>query len=96
MKGVSDKNAQNNKKSKGNKNDVKKPLQVLHISKKDSSSVKEEVFDDYQNISNDGRTEIKSIKPQTIKAPINEENENFSENMNLDNESHQEIAEPLI
>ena len=36
MKGVSDKHAQNNKKIKGDKNNVKKPLQVLHISKKDT------------------------------------------------------------
>ena len=38
MKGVSDKESQNNKKIKGNNNDVKKPIQVLHISKKDIMS----------------------------------------------------------
>ena len=43
MKGVSDKDAQNNKKIKGDKNNFKKPLQVLHISKKDTISKKEEV-----------------------------------------------------
>ena len=35
MKGVSDNNAQNNKQNEGNKNSSKKPLQVLHISKKE-------------------------------------------------------------
>ena len=35
MKGVSDKDAQKNKQIKGKKIDSKKPLQVLHISKKD-------------------------------------------------------------
>ena len=45
MKGVSDKDAQNNKKIKGDKNNFKKPLQVLHISKKDTISKKEEVVD---------------------------------------------------
>ena len=34
--GVSDKNAQNNIQQKGNKTNLKKPLQVLHISKKDT------------------------------------------------------------
>ena len=48
MKGVSDKDAQNDKKIKGNNKVVKKPLQVLHISKKDSCSLKEQNFDDNQ------------------------------------------------
>ena len=34
--GVSNKNAQDNIQPKGNKKDFKKPLQVLHISKKDT------------------------------------------------------------
>ena len=38
MKGVSDKDAQNDKKIKGNKKDLKKPIQVLHINKKDTIS----------------------------------------------------------
>ena len=42
MKGVNDKDAQNNKKIMGDKNNVKKPLQVLHISKKDTISKKED------------------------------------------------------
>ena len=49
MKGVSDKDAQNDKEIKGNKNVVKKPIQVLHISKKESNSVREEVLDDNQS-----------------------------------------------
>ena len=96
MKGVSDKEAQNNKKIKGDKNNVKKPLQVLHISKKDTSTIKKEVFDDDQILSNEEIKETKAIKPQTIKAPINEENENYLENTTFENKSHQEIAKPLI
>ena len=43
MKGVSDNNAQNNKQIKGNKENLKKPLQVLHISKKETVQQKEEL-----------------------------------------------------
>ena len=41
MKGVSDKDAQNDKKIKGNIIDVKKPIQVLHLNKKDCEKDKE-------------------------------------------------------
>ena len=71
MKGVSDKDAQNDKKIKGNNKVVKKPLQVLHISKKDTYSVKKEDFDENQSLSK----EAKTITPQIIQAPTNEENE---------------------
>ena len=37
MKGVSDMDAQKNKKKEGNKNEAKKPIQVLHLSKKDTT-----------------------------------------------------------
>ena len=49
MKGVSDKDAQNNKKKEGNKNEAKKPIQVLHISKKDTISGKEQFLNNSQN-----------------------------------------------
>ena len=77
MKGVSDKNAQNDKKIKGNKNDVKKPIQVLHISKKETKSGKEEILDDNQNLSKDMNAETKAIKSQSIEAPIYEKKENY-------------------
>ena len=41
--GVSNKNAQNNIQPKGNKKDFKKPLQVLHISKKDIQKKSQEI-----------------------------------------------------
>jgi len=40
--GVSNKNAQDNIQSKGNNKDFKKPLQVLHISKKDTQKIDNE------------------------------------------------------
>ena len=84
MKGVSDKDAQNDKKIKGSKNNAKKPLQVLHISKKDTNSEKEEDFNENQNISKEIKTELKAIKPQFIESEIEEEKERSSKNINFD------------
>ena len=95
MKGASDKDAQNNKNIKGDKINVKKPLQVLHISKKDTISKKEEVFDENQSLSKEIKTYIKAVKPQIIEAPIIEDKESNSDNINFENISYDELAKPL-
>ena len=95
MKGVSDKNAQNNKKIKGDKNNIKKPLQVLHISKKDTISNKEEVVDGHQNSTKEVKTDISAEKPKIIEAPINEGKEIYSNNINFENISYKEFEKPL-
>ena len=95
MKGVSDKDAQNNKKIKGDKNNLKKPLQVLHISKKDTISKKEEVVDVHQNSTKDVKTEISAVNPKIIEAPINEVKESYSNNINFENISYKELEKPL-
>ncbi|CAE18989.1 30S ribosomal protein S1 homolog B, putative Nbp1 [Prochlorococcus marinus subsp. pastoris str. CCMP1986] len=95
MKGVSDKDAQNNKKIKGDKNNLKKPLQVLHISKKDTISNKEEVFDGHQNSSKEVKTDISAVKPKFIEAPIDEVKESYSNNINFENISYKELEKPL-
>ena len=95
MKGVSDKNAQNNKKIKGDKNIFKKPLQVLHLSKKDTISKKEEVVDVHQNSTKDVKTEISAVNPKIIEAPINEVKESYSNNINFENISYKELEKPL-
>ena len=95
MKGVSDKNAQNNKKIKGDKNNFKKPLQVLHLSKKDTISKKEEVVDVHQNSTKDVKTEISALNPKSIEAPKNEVKENYSNNINFENISYKELEKPL-
>lgn len=95
MKGVSDKNAQNNKKIKGDKNNFKKPLQVLHLNKKDTISKKEEVVDVHQNSTKDVKTEISALNPKIIEAPINEVKESYSNNINFDNISYKELEKPL-
>ena len=95
MKGVSDKDAQNNKKIKGDKNNFKKPLQVLHISKKDTISKKEEVVDGHQNSTKEVKTDISAVKPKIIEAPINEVKESYSNNINFENISYKELEKPL-
>ena len=95
MKGVSDKDAQNNKKIKGDKNNLKKPLQVLHISKKDTISKKEEVVDGHQNSTKEVKTDISAVKPKIIEAPINEVKESYSNNINFENISYKELEKPL-
>ena len=95
MKGVSDKDAQNNKKIKGDKNNLKKPLQVLHISKKDNNSKEKGVVDDNQSSSKEIKTDVNAVKPQIIKAPINEKKESYSNNTNFENISYEELAKPL-
>ena len=57
--GVRNKNAQDNIQPKGNK----KPLQVLHISKKDT----QEILDEQTNSHEDIKKENIAIKPQIIK-----------------------------
>ena len=66
--GVSNKNAQDNIQPKGNKKDFKKPLQVLHISKKDT----QEVQDEQPNSKEEIKKENISIKPQLLrKSEVN-------------------------
>ena len=95
MKGVSDKDAQNNKKIKGDKNNLKKPLQVLHISKKDTISKKEEVVDGHQNSTKEVKTDISAVKPKIIEAPIDKVKESYSNNINFENISYKELEKPL-
>ena len=95
MKGVSNKDAQNNKKIKGDKNNLKKPLQVLHISKKDTISKKEEVVISHQNSTKEVKTEISAVKPKIIEVPINEVKESYSNNINFENISYKELEKPL-
>ena len=95
MKGVSDKDAQNNKKIKGDKNNFKKPLQVLHISKKETISKKEEVVNGHQNSTKEVKTDISAVKPKIIEAPISQVKESYSNNINFENISYKELEKPL-
>ena len=96
MKGVSDKDAQINKKIKGDKHNLKKPLQVLHISKKDSISKKEEVVDGHQNSTKEVKADISAVKPKIIETTIDEVKGSYSHNINFENISYKELDKPLI
>ena len=74
--GVSNKNAQDNIQPKGNK----KPLQVLHISKKDTQKNPQEIQSEQTNSQEEIKKEDIAIKPQIIKndsvKKIEDNNEN--------------------
>ena len=78
--GVSNKNAQDNIQPKGNKKDFKKPLQVLHISKKDTQKKSQEIHNEQINSQEEIKKENIAIKPQIIKNDsvnkIEDNNEN--------------------
>ena len=75
MKGVSDTDAQNNKKKEGSKNEAKKPIQVLHIIKKDKKKEREEISDNNKILLNKVKFEPKTVKPQSFEdreiVPLN-------------------------
>ena len=86
MKGVSDNNAQNNKQTKGTKNDLKKPIQVLHINKKDKVKDSLERENNSQNkfideVIADNNEEKPKLTKENSRFKIAENNENsFSGN----------------
>ena len=94
--GVSNKNAQDNIQPKGNK----KPLQVLHISKKDSQKKSQEIINDQTNSQQDIKKENIAIKPQIIKddsvKEIEDSNVN-NENLDISQQdlTQQDLNRPL-
>jgi len=90
--GVSNKNAQDNIQPKGNK----KPLQVLHISKKDTQKTANEQTNPQEEI----KKEDIAIKPQIIKndsvKKIEDNNENTKDfDISQQNLTQQDLNRPL-
>ena len=90
--GVSNKNAQDNIQPKGNK----KPLQVLHISKKDTQKLENEQTNSQEEI----KKEDIAIKPQIIKNDSGKEIEDNNENSKdfgipQQNSTQQDLKRPL-
>jgi len=85
--GVNNKNAQDNIQLKGNK----KPLQVLHISKKDTQKIDNEQTNSQEEI----KKENIAIKPQIIKDESVKEIENKNENSKTVDISQQDLNRPL-
>ena len=90
--GVSNKNAQDNIQPKGNK----KPLQVLHISKKDTQKIDNEQTNSQEEI----KKENIALKPQIIKndsvKKIKDNNENTKDfDISQQNLNQQDLNRPL-
>ena len=93
--GVSNKNAQNNIQPKGNKKDLKKPLQVLHISKKDIQKKSKEIQNDQPNSKEEIKKEDMAIKPPITKDEIVKEIEDNNENTKTFDISQRDLNRPL-
>jgi len=74
--GVNNKNAQDNIQLKGNK----KPLQVLHISKKDTQKKSQDIDHEQTNSQEEIKKENIAIKPQIIKNDSVKEIDDSNEN----------------
>jgi len=89
--GACNKNAQDNIQPKGNKNELKKPLQVLHISKKDT----QEIHNEPTNSQEDIKKENIAIKPQIIKDDSVKEIEDSIESIKAFDISQQNLNRPI-
>jgi small subunit ribosomal protein S1 len=89
--GVSNKNAQDNIQPKGNKKDFKKPLQVLHISKKETEEIQNEQTNSQEEIKNENI----AIKPQIIEDESVKEIDNSDENKKAFDISQKDLNRPL-
>jgi len=93
--GVSDKNPPNNIQPGGNKKDLKKPLQVLHISKKDTQKKSQEIENERTNSQEEIKNKNSTIKPQISKNESKKEIETINENTKEFDSSQQGLIRPL-
>jgi len=93
--GVSNKNARDNIQSKGNKKDFKKPLQVLHISKKDTQKKSQEIENEQTNSQEINKKENIAIKPQIIQDESVKEIEDSNEKTKEFDSSPQDLNRPI-
>ena len=93
--GVSNKNAQDNIQPKGNKRDLKKPLQVLHINKKDTQKKSQFIDNEQPNSQEEIKKENIAIKPQIIKDESVIEIEDNNKNTNAFESSQQGLNRNL-
>ena len=89
--GVSNKNAQDNIQPKGNK----KPLQVLHISKKDTQKKSQEIDNEQTNSQEEIKKENIVIKPQIFKDDSVKEIDDSNENAKDFDIFQQDLNRPL-
>jgi small subunit ribosomal protein S1 len=89
--GASNKNAQDNIQAKGNK----KPLQVLHISKKDTQKKSQEIQNEQHNSQEEIKKENIAIKPQIIKDESEKEIDDSNEKTKAFDITQQDLNRPL-
>ncbi len=89
--GVNNKNAQDNIQPKG----IKKPLQLLHISKKDTLKKSQEIDNEQTNSQEEIKKENIAIKPQIIKNDSAKEIEDSNENNKDFDISKQDLNRPI-
>ncbi len=89
--GASNKNAQDNIQPKGNK----KPLQVLHISKKDTQKQSQEIQNQRPNSQEEIKKENIAIKPQIFKDESVKEIKDRDKNTKSYDSSQQDLNRPL-
>ena len=87
--GVNNKKAQDNTQLKGNK----KPLQVLHISKKDTQNKSQEIDNEQTNSQEEIKSENIAIKPQIIKDDTVKEIDDSNENTKDFDISQQDLTQ---
>ena len=95
MKGASNNNARNKKHIMGKNKDLKKPLQVLHINKKENLIENQEIEDKDKNLSEKVETEASNKKMLLNEEKAKPENENAYENHNNFNISNEELEKPI-
>ena len=98
--GVSNKNAQDNIQPKGNKKDFKKPLQVLHISKKDTQKRSQDIQNEQTYSQEEIKKENIAIKPKITKddslKEIDDSNENTKDfDLSQQDLTQQDLKRPL-
>ena len=93
--GVSNNNAQENIQPKGNKKDFKKPLQVLHLSKKDTQKKSQEIQNEQPNSQEEIKKENIAIKPQIFKDGSETEIKESVESIKAFDSSQQNLNRPL-
>ncbi len=93
--GVSNKNAQDNFQTKGNKKDFKKPLQVLHISKKDNQKKFQEIQNEQPNSQQEIKKENIAIEPRVTKDESVKEIEVNNKNTKTFDISQEDLNRPL-
>ena len=96
MKGVSDNNAPKKIKSKGNKSDLKKPLQVLQLNKKESQKSISENLSHAQNSEKDRETSLTEEKKDLSLISEKIENNTVQNDLSLNEEKINQLEKPFI